>query len=63
MLNAFEEVEREIEEKGFQEGLEKGRLEEKLENAKNLIDVLSDEMIIKTIGITAEQLKKLKKEM
>jgi predicted transposase/invertase (TIGR01784 family) len=67
MLNAFEEVEREIEEKGFQQGLEKGlekgRLEEKLENAKNLIDVLSDEMIIKTIGITAEQLKKLKKEM
>ena len=54
------------EEKGLEKGLEKGReegLEEgKLQVARNLLDILSDEKIAHTTGLSLEAVLKLRAE-
>ena len=43
-----------------EEGREEGVILNKLENAKNLLDVLSDEVIAEKIGLSLEQVKELR---
>ena len=53
-------------EKGREEGIEKGReegfKEGKLQVARNLLDVLSDEKIAKTTGLRLEEVRELREE-
>ena len=48
----------EVEKKGMEKGIEEG----KLEVAKNLLDVLSDEIISVKTGLSIEIIKKLRAE-
>ena len=45
-----------------EEGREEGITLNKLENAKNLLDVLSDDVIAEKIGLSLEQVKKLRQQ-
>ncbi|MGL5066472.1 MAG: hypothetical protein ACRC6T_01405 [Sarcina sp.] len=56
------EVEKKGLEKGLEKGIEKGIEEGKLEVAKNLLDVLSDEIIAVKTGLSIEVIKKLRAE-
>ncbi|MEG2379706.1 MAG: Rpn family recombination-promoting nuclease/putative transposase [Bacilli bacterium] len=47
---------------GMQQGMEKGIMHNKLENAKNLLDVLDDETISIKLGLELETVKKLRLE-
>ena len=47
-------------EKGREEGREEGREKTLIENAKNLLDVLSDEVIAEKIGLPLEEVKELR---
>ena len=47
-------------EKGYEEGREEGREKTLIEAAKNLLDVLSDEVIAEKIGLPLEQVKELR---
>lgn len=49
-------------EKGIKEGIKEGERETKLNNARNLLDILDEKMIAERIGIPLETVKKLKKE-
>ncbi len=53
-------------EEGIEEGIEKGReegfKEGKLQVARNLLDVLSDEKIAKTTGLRLEEVRELREE-
>ena len=48
--------------KGMQEGMREGREEEKLSNARNLIDLLDAETIAERIGLPLETVQKIKRE-
>ncbi|WP_040327645.1 Rpn family recombination-promoting nuclease/putative transposase [Clostridium ihumii] len=48
--------------KGREEGIEKGREEEKLELARNLLDILDDETIALKVGLDIKDVKKIRKE-
>ena len=48
--------------KGMQEGMKEGREEEKLSNARNLIDLLDVEVIAERIGLPLETVQKIKNE-
>ncbi|MGG7162961.1 Rpn family recombination-promoting nuclease/putative transposase [Clostridium ihumii] len=48
--------------KGREEGIEKGREEEKLELARNLLDILDDETIALKVGLDIKEVKKIRKE-
>ena len=49
-------------EQGIKQGIEQGIEKNKIENAKNLFDVLDDETISKKIKIDLDKVKKLRKE-
>ena len=53
-------------EKGREQGIERGReeglKEGKLQIARNLLDVLSDEKIANTTGLSLEEVRKLREE-
>ncbi|MFP7486404.1 hypothetical protein SFC65_19760 [Priestia filamentosa] len=48
---------------GYQEGCQIGRTKERAEIIKALIGKLPDEIIIETMGVTAEHLKEFKKHI
>ncbi len=50
-------------EQGMEQGIEKGIETNKLANAKNLLDVLSDEVIAEKIGLPIEQVQALRAEI
>ena len=52
----------EAERKGIEKGIEKGIQQEKIEIAKNLLDVLDDETISLKTGLTIEKIKQLREE-
>ena len=47
---------------GMREGMKEGREEEKLSNARNLIDLLDAETIAERIGLPLEIVQKIKRE-
>ena len=47
----------------IEEGRKEGKLEEKLEIARNLLDVLDDETIAKKTGLSIEEVKKLREKI
>ena len=47
-------------ETAHEDGIEKGKIEEKIEIAKNLLDVLDKETIAKKTGLSIEEIEKLK---
>ena len=49
-------------EEGMEKGIKEGERETKLNNARNLLDILDEKMIAERIGIPLETVKKLKKE-
>ena len=49
-------------EQGLEQGFEKGIEQNKIENAKNLFDVLDDETISKKIKLDLDKVKKLREE-
>ena len=49
-------------EQGVKQGLEQGAKQEKIEIAKNLLDVLDDETISSKTGLSLEEVKKLRRE-
>ena len=57
-VSALNEAER----KGIEKGIEKGIQQEKIEIAKNLLDVLDDETISLKTGLTIEKIQQLRKE-
>ena len=50
-------------EKGKKEGLEEGKKQEKLNIARNLLDLLDDETISQKVGFSKEEIEKLRMEM
>ena len=46
----------------FNEGIEEGKVEKQREIARNLLDVLNDQMIAKKCDLSLEEVKKLRKE-
>lgn len=63
----FEEKERKAEERGFKKGIELGikegiKIGVKIEIAKRLLDILDDETISLKVGISIEEVKKLREE-
>ena len=46
----------------YQEGLEEGKLKEKIAVATSLLDILDDETIAKKVGLTLEEVKKIRKK-
>ena len=46
----------------FNEGIEEGKIEKQREIARNLLDVLNDQMIAKKCDLSLEELKQLRKE-
>lgn len=50
-------------EKGIEKGVEQGEKKNKLENAKNLMDILEEHVIAERIGLPLETVQKLKEEM
>ena len=61
-VSALNEAERKGIEKGRKEGIEDGIKQEKVEIAKNLLDVLDDETISLKTGLTIEKIQQLRKE-
>ena len=57
-----EKAEKEGLQMGLKQGIEQGIEKNKIENAKNLFDVLDDETISKKIKIDLDKVKKLRKE-
>ena len=51
-----------VEQRGIEKGLEKGIQQGKIECAKNLLDILSDEEISKRINLPLEEVQKLREE-
>ncbi len=49
-------------EKGVKQGLEQGAKQEKIEIAKNLLDVLDDETISLKTGLSLEEVEKLREK-
>ena len=48
--------------KGREEGIEKGRKEEKLELSRKLLDILDDETIALKVGLDIKEVKKIREE-
>ena len=48
--------------KRFNEGIEEGKIEKQREIARNLLDVLNDQMIAKKCDLSLEEVKQLRKE-
>ena len=46
----------------FNEGIEEGKVEKQREIAKNLLDVLNDQIIAEKCGLSLEEVKQLRKE-
>ena len=46
----------------FNEGIEEGKIEKQREIARNLLDVLNDQMIAKKCDLSLEEIKQLRKE-
>lgn len=46
----------------FNEGIEEGKVEKQREIAKNLLDVLNDQMIAQKCGLSLEEVKQLRKD-
>ena len=46
----------------FNEGNEEGKIEKQREIARNLLDVLNDQMIAKKCDLSLEEVKQLRKE-
>ena len=62
MCNLSEGVEQRGIQQGIQQGLEQGIQRQKLESAKSLLDILSDEEIAKRIRLPLEEVQKLREE-
>jgi len=60
-INALRTAKREGVEEGLKKGLEKGKYEEKINIAKNLLDILDDETISKKIGLDIKTIQSLRK--
>ena len=56
------EVEKRGIEKGIQQGIQQGIIDERLKNAKNLLDILDDETISIKLNLELETVKKLRAE-
>ena len=52
----------EVEKRGIEKEKIEGRIEEKLQNAKNLLDVLDDEIIASKLDLDIEVVKGLRAE-
>lgn len=52
----------EVEKRGIEIGIQQGIISNKIENAKNLLDVLDDEIIAIKIGLELEIVKKIRQE-
>ena len=50
-------------EQGIEQGIEQGSLETKITNAKNLLDVLADEVIAEKIGLPLKKVQELRAEI
>lgn len=50
-------------EEGMEKGIKEGEREAKLNNARNLLDILDEKMIAERIGLPLETVKELKKEV
>ncbi|MGL6227639.1 MAG: hypothetical protein ACRC3J_00340 [Culicoidibacterales bacterium] len=48
-------------EQAFEQGIEQGIEKTRMENAKNLLSLLDDEAIATAIGLTVEDVRKLRK--
>ena len=46
----------------FNEGIEEGKIEKQREIARNLLDVLNDQMIAKKCDLSLEEVQQLRKE-
>ena len=46
----------------FNEGIEEGKIEKQRDIARNLLDVLNDQMIAKKCDLSLEEVKQLRKE-
>lgn len=53
----------EVEKRGIEKGIEEGKRKAKIENAKNLLDILDDETISKKIGLDIEVVRRLRVEI
>lgn len=68
LMNSFDTADREgfkrgVErglKQGIEEGLEKGIKKSKIEIAKNLLDILDNELIASKTGLTLEEIEKLR---
>lgn len=49
-------------EEGMEKGIKTGEQETKLNNARNLLDILDEKIIAERIGLPLETVRKLKKE-
>lgn len=49
-------------EEGIEKGIRTGEQETKLNNARNLLDILDEKIIAERIGLPLETVRKLKKE-
>ena len=49
-------------EAGYKEGIEEGAEKEKMENARNLIDILDEKIIAERIGLPLEVVREMKRE-
>jgi flagellar biosynthesis/type III secretory pathway protein FliH len=50
-------------EQGIQKGIEEGKKREKLEIARNLLDILDDKTIALKVGLNENDIKKLREEL
>ena len=53
----------EVEKRGIEKGKIEGKMEEKLQNARNLLDVLDDEIIASKLDLDIEVVKSLRADM
>ena len=60
MRHLVEVAEQKAEERGMERGMERGRQEEKIELAKQLLDILADEIISEKTGLALGEVQKLR---
>ena len=56
----LEEILKKEFERGFEEGLKQARKQQAIEIAKNLLDILDDEMIAAATGLEVEEVRQLR---
>ena len=61
-ISALNEAERKGIEKGIEQGIERGIQQRNLEIARNLLDILGDEIIANKTGLSIEVIKELREK-